>query len=211
MARVLLIRHGESELNVGLPSTKPTKFTPLTDLGQRQSKAVATVVPIPNLIVTSPYLRSKQTAQSTVQRFPDCPQTEWQVQEFEYLAFSAQVRDRTEIFQLCKAYWQRRDPFYRDAESAESFASLMQRVAALFQQIYRLEGQTILVFSHSGFIRAVLWASLVQQTEITPKAMDRFCNFIQSVQIPNGAIVTLNLNQQEILFSPILTKHLQGL
>lgn len=211
MTTVLLIRHGESESNVGLPTTKPTEFTALTNLGHRQAQAVATVVPPPDLIVTSPYFRAKQTAHPTIQRFPDCPRAEWPVQEFDYLAFSNSASDRAQVLQLCKAYWQRRDPFYRDGEEAESFASLMQRVGTLFQQIRQFEEQTIVVFSHAGFIRAVLWASLVQQTEITPKTMDRFCNFTQSVRVPNGAIVTLSLHHQEILFSPIRTHHLQGL
>lgn len=211
MPTVLLIRHGESESNVGLPTTKPTEFTPLTELGHRQSQAVAAVVPAPDLIVTSPYFRSKQTAQPTRQRFPECPQVEWPVQEFDYVAFSSRVSDRNEILQLCRAYWQRRDPFYRDGEEAESFASLMQRVALLFQRVRQQSDQMILVFSHSGFIRAVLWAGLMQQTEITPKGMEKYRSFIQSIRIPNGAIVTLKLDGSDMLFSSIMTSHLEGL
>lgn len=211
MATVLLIRHGESESNVGWPSTKPTELVPLTALGQRQSEAVAIAVPPPDLIVTSPYLRSQQTALPTRQRFPDCPQVEWPVQEFDYVVLPPQISDRTEILQLCRAYWQRRDPFYRDGAEAESFAGLMQRVAHLFQQVRQLEGKTVLVFSHSGFIRAVLWAGLMPQVEVTPKGMEQYRNFIQSVRVPNGAIVTLHQNQQNLSFSPVVSHHLQGL
>ena len=210
MIAVWLIRHGESESNIGLPTTKPTEFTQLTHRGHQQAKVVASVVPLPDLIVTSPYFRSKQTAQPAIERFPHCPQAEWQVQEFDYLASVSKTNDRREILHLCKAYWQRRDPFYQDGEEAESFASLMQRVAVFFQQIHTLEGKTILTFSHSGFIRAVLWASLIQETEITPRTMDKFCNFIQSVRIPNGGIIKLHVQNQEMFFSPILTSHLQG-
>jgi broad specificity phosphatase PhoE len=136
---------------------------------------------------------------------------EWPVQEFDYVAFSSKVSDRTEILQLCRAYWQRRDPFYRDEEEAESFASLMQRVALLFQRVQQYPDKTILVFSHSGFIRAVLWAGLTQQTEITPKAMEKYRSFIQSIRVPNGAIVTLQLDGPGMLFSSIMTNHLERL
>ncbi|MDX2240385.1 MAG: histidine phosphatase family protein [Leptolyngbyaceae cyanobacterium bins.302] len=211
MIAVWLIRHGESESNVGLPTTKPTEFTQLTSRGHKQAQAVATVVPTPDLIITSPYVRAKQTAQPAIAQFPSCPQVEWQVQEFDYLASPPSVSSHAEILQLCKAYWQRRDPFYRDGGEAESFANLMQRVVELFEQLRQLEGKTVLVFSHSGFIRAVLWASLMQPLEITPKTMDRFCNFIQALRIPNGAIVKLHLHEQDVFFSPILTAHLEGL
>lgn len=210
MNAVWLIRHGESESNVGLPTTKPTEFTQLTPKGHQQAAALAETVPQPDLIVTSPYLRSKQTAQPTAARFPNCLQAEWQVQEFDYLAAPANVHSQAEVLQLCKAYWHRRDPFYQDGE-AESFANLMQRVATLYEQIRQLEGKTILIFSHSGFIRAVLWASLVQQPKVTPRSMDKFCNFIQSIRIPNGAIVKLHWQHQDVCFSPILTNHLPEL
>jgi probable phosphoglycerate mutase len=70
MIRVFLIRHGESESNVGLPSADPGSI-PLTGDGHRQARQVARVLPgIPALIVTSPYLRARHTAQPTVSRFP---------------------------------------------------------------------------------------------------------------------------------------------
>lgn len=210
MIAVWLIRHGESESNAGLPTVKPTELTQLTAQGHQQAAAIATIVPKPNLVVTSPYLRAKQTAQPTIDRFPHCAQVEWPVQEFDYVAEPGKKISHTELLQLCKTYWQRRDPFYRDGDEAESFASLMQRVATLEEQIRQREGQTILIFSHSGFIRAFLWARLSPHAEITPKSMDKFCNFIQSIRIPNGAIVKLHLHEQEVFFSSVLTSHLPG-
>jgi broad specificity phosphatase PhoE len=216
MTSVWLIRHGESESNVGLPTAKPTEFTQLTHRGHRQAKAIAAIVPHPDLIVTSPYLRAKQTAQPTIEGFPTCPHAEWQVQEFDYLA-SATKPDvllesgtTQEVLQLCKAYWQRRDPYYSDGAGAESFADLMQRVVAMLKQLQQLEAKTILVFSHSGFIRAVLWSSLMSQPEVSPKMMDKFYHFINSIRIPNGAIIKLQLQNQEKFFSPILIDHLHG-
>ncbi|WP_241212739.1 MULTISPECIES: hypothetical protein [unclassified Sphingomonas] len=36
----------------------------------------------PSLIVTSPYLRTRQTAQATIQRFPTVPVEVWPIEEF---------------------------------------------------------------------------------------------------------------------------------
>ncbi|EKQ66645.1 fructose-2,6-bisphosphatase [Leptolyngbyaceae cyanobacterium JSC-12] len=209
MIAVWLIRHGESESNAGLPTEKLTEFTQLTPKGHRQAESLLQVVTKPDLIVTSPYIRTKQTAQPILAQFPDCPQVEWQVQEFDYLSLPPQTTSRSKILELCKAYWQQRDPFYVDGEGAESFASLMHRVRQMFQQIRQLDGKQVLVFSHAGFIRAVLWSALTQQTEITPKGMERFCYFIQSMRIPNAAIVKLHIQDNEVFVSNVLTAHLQ--
>ena len=70
MIRVFLIRHGESESNAGLASAGPGS-APLTADGHQQAEQIARVLAdVPALIVTSPYLRARQTAQPTIRRFP---------------------------------------------------------------------------------------------------------------------------------------------
>lgn len=211
MIAVWLIRHGESESNAGLPTEKLTEFTQLTPKGHRQAESLLHVVDNPDLIVTSPYIRTKQTAQPILAQFPNCPQVEWSVQEFDYLSLPPKPTSRAEILDLCKVYWQRRDPFYIDGEGAESFAGLMHRVKQMFQQVRQLDSKVILIFSHAGFIRAVLWSALTQSTEISPKGMEKFCSFIQAVRIPNAAIVKLHLHQDETFVSNIQTSHLSEL
>jgi probable phosphoglycerate mutase len=85
VVRVWLIRHGQSESNAGLPSADWRRI-PLTELGYRQAEHVAGVfADPPRFIVTSPYLRARQTAQPTIERYPGAPGEEWAVQEFSYL------------------------------------------------------------------------------------------------------------------------------
>jgi glutamine cyclotransferase len=68
--RVFLIRHGESESNAGLASSDPGSI-PLMPDGHRQAGQIARVFSdIPALIVTSPYLRARQTAQPTISGLP---------------------------------------------------------------------------------------------------------------------------------------------
>ena len=83
--QVFLIRHGQSESNAGLPSADPGAI-PLTAAGHRQAEQVArALADVPALIVTSTYLRARQTAQPTVSRFPAAACQEWPVHEFTYL------------------------------------------------------------------------------------------------------------------------------
>src|SRR5690348_14946487 len=88
MYKVFLIRHGESEANAGLATTHP-KDVKLTSRGHEQARQIATFLgeyTSLNLIVTSSYLRTKQTAEPTKKKFLFETAEEWEVQEFTYLA-----------------------------------------------------------------------------------------------------------------------------
>ena len=110
MVRVWLIRHGQSESNAGLPSTD-WRAIPLTELGQRQAEHVAGVfADPPQLIVTSPYLRARLTAQPTIERYPGTAFEEWPVQEFSYLGPPGHPATSHEREPEVRAYWERADP-----------------------------------------------------------------------------------------------------
>lgn len=67
--KVVLIRHGESEANVGLPTSDPASI-PLTEKGRQQAEQIAEKLTItPDLIIVSPYLRARQTAEPTIKHF----------------------------------------------------------------------------------------------------------------------------------------------
>lgn len=74
--RAVFIRHGESTGNFGIPCDDLARIT-LTKKGLRQARKVAEAwTEPPSLIVTSPYLRTQQTAAPTIERFPSvccCP------------------------------------------------------------------------------------------------------------------------------------------
>src|SRR5258708_7093166 len=123
--RAWLIRHGESESNAGLPSAGPAS-SPLTSLGREQAaQVVRALAEPPALIVTSPYVRARQTAQPTIGAFPRSACQEWPVQEFTYLG-DLRWRSMTasEREPYASAYWDRADPQH-SSEGAESFADLI--------------------------------------------------------------------------------------
>lgn len=221
MVTVWFIRHAESESNAGLPTQDPSS-TPITQRGQQQSQQIALFLPRPpSLIVTSPYIRTKQTAKPTMQRFPEASQAEWQVQEFTFLA-PAQYRNTT-VYQrrpMVNAYWQRCDPFYVDGEGAESFAGLMQRVQQVRSQIAQLDTAQldktqpdepfVVAFSHGRFIRAMLWVLLTHSTDINVRTMRQFQHFSDALQVPNGAILKVQFCNSEFWVSYLILADLKG-
>ena len=85
---VRFIRHGESVANAGGVTAEPSGI-PLTELGREQALAIARGLSNPpDLIITSPYTRARDSAAPTAARFPDVPLEVWPVQEFASLAFA---------------------------------------------------------------------------------------------------------------------------
>ncbi|HJZ47324.1 MAG TPA: phosphoglycerate mutase family protein [Roseiflexaceae bacterium] len=82
MTEVWFIRHGESESNAGLPTSDTAKIV-LTPRGLAQAEAIVKAFTRPpHLIVTSLYLRARQSAQPTIEHFPQARLEEWPVHEY---------------------------------------------------------------------------------------------------------------------------------
>jgi 2,3-bisphosphoglycerate-dependent phosphoglycerate mutase len=218
MVTVWFIRHAESESNAGLPTRDPAS-TRLTAKGEQQAQQIAEFLPqAPALIVTSPYIRTKQTAQPTLQRFAAVPQAEWLIQEFTFLA-PRKYQNTTSIqrYPMVEAYWQRCDPFYVEEEGAESFVDLVGRVEQVRSQILQFSHQTqdkdnnpfIVAFSHGRFIRAIVWVLLMRPQTIDRKSMQQFQAFSESVLVPNGTILKVQAQGDEVWLSSLQTAHMQ--
>src|ERR1700733_9254103 len=119
--RAILIRHGESTGNAGVPCDD-LALLKLTKNGWQQAREVAEAwKEMPNLIVTSPYLRTQQTAQPTIARFPDVSVEAWPIQEFTYLEPSRWNGTLSvERKPYIEAYWRTGDPEFCDGPGAES-------------------------------------------------------------------------------------------
>ena len=85
--KVVLIHHGESVANAGFPTSDPASI-PLTEDGRLQAEQIAEKMTIvPDLIIVSPYLRARQTAEPVIKRFPQAKVECWpEVREFTYLS-----------------------------------------------------------------------------------------------------------------------------
>ena len=134
--RAILIRHGQSTGNAGIPCHDLTLLE-LTELGWRQSREVAASwTEAPDLIVTSPYLRTQQTAAATIERFPEVPVEVWPVQEFTYLQPSRWNGTlSSERMPYIERYWAEADPEFCDGDGAESFSTLMKRAQGALDRL----------------------------------------------------------------------------
>jgi 2,3-bisphosphoglycerate-dependent phosphoglycerate mutase len=187
--QVRLIRHGQSEANIGLPSVDGT--TPLTELGHEQARRIAAAFDTaPELIVISPQRRARQTAQPTVDRYPEAPRQEWPVHEFHHLpAFADGVVTLDFLLPHLAAYWERADPHERHP-GKESFTDLLDRAEDLLRRLAERPEDRIAVFSHGTFLRAVLYV-VTATAERTPAGMRDFHAYHEANPLPNGVIVEL--------------------
>lgn len=191
--RVWLIRHGESESNAGLPTDGPGA-APLTPLGWEQAEQVAAAFTAPPaLIVSSPFVRARQTAEATVARFPQVPYEEWPVEEFTYLGrLHAKQTTAAQRQPHVEAYWERSDPAYVNGGNGESFKALIARVHAFLDRLAdRPEEGLIAVFTHGIFMKAVIWSLFAGVVDPDAAAMRGFRRFNGTCNVPNCAVIEL--------------------
>jgi len=210
MPDILLIRHGESESNAGLPTSDPSTIA-LTPKGLAQAACVAgAFARPPALIVTSPYLRTMQTAEPTIARFRQARLERWPVDEYTYLSLASRHNTTPQQRRpLIDAFWERCDPLHVDGDGAESFATLIERARQMLERMRRLEDDFVAIFSHGLFIRALLWVFLAGPIAIDAHNMRRYRGFASGFAAPNASILKVYVDGgRELFFGSFLTTHL---
>ncbi|MCA0404241.1 MAG: histidine phosphatase family protein [Proteobacteria bacterium] len=149
-----LARHGESEANLGNWSITPGN-SPLSALGKKQAEQMALKVDKqPDLLIISPFLRTKETAEPLLNRWPNTKTETWPIYEFIYLdparLHSLPMIEKKEQI---NSYWQKNDPNYQDSENTESFAQFIQRVKVFHDNILKKQG-FIFTIGHGHFLKA---------------------------------------------------------
>lgn len=217
MPIVLLIRHGESHANAGLPTAHP-ETVKLTKRGLEQAATIPHTLKksnlLPDLIVISSYTRSQQTAEPTRSTFPSVLVEEWPAHEFTYLSSRHATHTTThERRELVDEYWDNCDPTFIDAPGSESFEQFIARVERVIAQLRQARQNIMAVFSHEQFICALLWLLQRDQSEgtlIDGPAMGDFRNFHHNHRIHNGAIVRVDLlDDPEYRVYEAITPHLE--
>jgi broad specificity phosphatase PhoE len=158
-----LIRHGESNANAGQATSDPYEID-LTALGRKQAADVAlSFQEPPDLIIHSPMQRAAMTARPTIDRFPDVPVMELNIQEFTYLdPVRCQGTTAAGRKGWVESYWNTGDIESRDdgwnvldalsgkQPRCESFLDFVMRVRWFVRLLteYLEESQRIAVFGH---------------------------------------------------------------
>src|SRR5262245_19114758 len=208
---VWLIRHAESAGNAGLTTSRPDTI-PLTGKGVEQALRLAdSFTQPPTLIITSPFIRTQQSARPTIERFQAARREQWQVQEFTYLA-PARYQDTTDADRrpFVEVYWSKCDPHYIDGEGAETFADFIQRVQRAIDELWSCQSEFVAFFGHGLFLRAMIWRMLFGARPINASTMSSFRHFLDATTMPNTAIMKVDLlaKLQEARISNIITDHL---
>jgi broad specificity phosphatase PhoE len=185
--RAIFVRHGQSTGNAGI-SCNDLLLLELTELGREQAHQIAkSWTEPPSLIVTSPYLRTQQTAEPTIKRFRDVPVEVWPIQEFTYLepsqwnGTSSAVRSAP-----IQAYWKTCNPDYCDGPGAESFATLLRRTEAALLKLETLPDDALVyVFSHGQFMQA-LRSTVTDDGTTDKQKMELFTHSIGTPAIANA-------------------------
>ena len=191
MTILYLVRHGESLANAGHRTSDPAQIA-LTERGHRQAE---NIVPLllaaePTLIVTSSYLRTKETSQPLLNQIPHVFHEEWPVHEFTYLSPNrCENMTSEERSPLVQQYWDRCDPFYVDGPGAESWANLVQRTINIRQHLEQYsEKEKIIVFAHGQFIQMFL-TLLIGMPSITSDSMRQWRKWMKLRPIENTEII----------------------
>jgi probable phosphoglycerate mutase len=195
--RAIFIRHGESTGNVDIPASDHSQIA-LTERGHAQAVAVAEAwTDRPEVIALSPYLRTILTAEPTIQRFPDVPVEVLPMQEFTYLEPSRwNGTSRNQRLPHIEAYWKAAEPDYCDGPGAESFSTLLVRVATTLARLEQLNsGALALAFSHGQFMQAVRMSLLFPHWDNKQK-MEHFWLFDQENPIQNAGLVGATQTRQ---------------
>jgi len=212
---ILLIRHGESQANAGLPTADPRDIE-LTERGREEARCVAQEIqrsysPLDRIVVSA-YQRAQQTAEYTRQylKHPTIPIEIWPVQEFTYLSEwgkkSSTVEERRPTV---LRYWEQANPTYTDGPDAESFQQFIERVRQARDRLRTVAG-TVAVFSHHQFICALLWLSLQDIPPARAQTMREFKDFLDACPLANGTIVRVQYERESRLWQPeIVTSHLR--
>ncbi len=151
-----LVRHGESIANAGQRTSSPA-MPPLTDKGREQAKAFAdSFNKIPDLIVHSSYVRTKQTAEPLINKFPATQVEVWEVQEFTFLDTQICANTTTEERrEMVDEYFAKNDVDFVHGVGAESFNQLIGRVDAMLAKLRQIgTDKTVVIFTHELFIKA---------------------------------------------------------
>lgn len=152
-----LVRHGQSTSNAGLPATG-FGDAPLTALGHQQALNLADKVRRqPDLVIVSPCLRARETAEPILARWPQVRSETWPIHELTYLS-PARCQGTTAETRgpMVEAYWRHCDPDYRDGPDAESFRSFMARLGDFHHRLTSTDSGFVVVVGHGQFFRAYL-------------------------------------------------------
>jgi broad specificity phosphatase PhoE len=162
MGKLIMVRHGESEGN------RDRRFTsspdvPLTDLGRRQAREVAQRISMlfaPELIISSPYLRARQTSEIIAAELGLPIEVVHDLHERDLGVLKGQSYDLLRDLAGQDSGYNPKKGWMWRPEGGESYEDVRHRVSVALDDIRRrYPHQELVIVSHGGVMLS-MWAHL---------------------------------------------------
>lgn len=197
MKKFYLIRHAQSEANVGL-HLRPNHEIALTELGKRQAVELSDwlydTAPSPDTVFVSSYIRTHETARPYLDKIGAKPVQIDDLREFNHLDFH-HVKDLAfaDVVHMANEFWQRADCDYVDSPATDSFNNLVERVRTVRDEFERLPDGNYVVFTHGMWLGMLMW-QLIHHDSPRLYNMVKFREFELSVRPKNCEVFMLMLD-----------------
>lgn len=155
--KIWIVRHAQSAANRGDISTTRHCDIPLSPDGVATAQEFADKFDrTPDLIIVSPYLRTRQTAEPFIKKYAATPVEIWPIGEFDYLDNTRCLGTTADARHAMRdEYIARADANWRDGADTETFNEFIARVHAFLDRVRARPEKFIVVFSHGHFIKAL--------------------------------------------------------
>jgi broad specificity phosphatase PhoE len=157
MAKLILVRHGESLGNRERVFAINPAELPLTDLGYRQARDAAHQIAAlyqPELVVASPYLRARETARVIAQILNLPLEIEPNLYERDVGVFKGESYDSLQT----APGFDERAPWTWKPDGGESYEDVRARVAPILDRLAQTHpSRDVIVVSHGGVMQT-LWS-----------------------------------------------------
>lgn len=164
MARLLLVRHGESEGNVTRIFTKTPMTLPLTPLGREQAREAGAVIQSiakPRIVIASRYVRARDTGAIIAEEL----KLPFEIREGLHERETGEFAGRPYESILEAEGYDHARPWTWTPPGGESYEHVRDRVAPIIDEIVaRFPDDDVVVVSHGGVMIA-MWAHITGRWE----------------------------------------------
>jgi broad specificity phosphatase PhoE len=159
MGRLVLVRHGESEGNVTRIFTTSPMTLALTELGRKQAREVAAVIRTisnPRIVITSPYVRARDTGAIIAKEL----KLPFEIREGLHERETGDFAGKAYESMLEAEGYDHSRPWTFVPPGGESYEHVRDRVGPILDQLVaRFPDEDIVVVSHGG-VMVSMWAHM---------------------------------------------------
>jgi isoleucyl-tRNA synthetase len=167
MTKIIFVRHGESEANVA-KTYNDNGLSSLTEKGQQQAQKLAQDLEHVDVILSSPFLRTQQTAEPLAKKFGLTVETRDYLKELNHGRYADAAYDEF-VAEERKKFFD--DSDHKFGDTGESFNDLVARGELLRKEILeKYSGKTVVVVTHGHPVKAFIVACGGKRTNHTENA-----------------------------------------